>query len=171
MAVRGRVEHLESSYSEILSLLKKRPQSETDVATSVPTSVSTSTPSHTDTSRVSQASSLTSPLCFDSTRSDAPHSYLLEIPLEECDMLVNDYRRMSTNNFPYVIIPDACPVATLVEERPMLAQAIFVATTWRFPERQQALKDKFLLDLSHRYFVKSERSLDLLQALIVYSAW
>ncbi|KIW70790.1 hypothetical protein PV04_03030 [Phialophora macrospora] len=169
--LRGRVEQLESSYLEILSLLKQRPQSEIDVATNVATSVSTSTPSHTDTSRVSQPTGLTSPLCFESARSDAPNSYLLDIPLEECDVLVNDYRRMSTNHFPYVIIPETCPVATLVEERPMLAQAIFVATTWRFPERQRALKDKFLLDLTHRYFVKSERSLDLLQALIVYSAW
>ncbi|OCT50483.1 hypothetical protein CLCR_07356 [Cladophialophora carrionii] len=166
--VRGRVEQLESSYSEILSLLKQKPQQpEANVATSV----STSTPSHTDASRVSQATGLTSPLRFESTHSDASNSYLLEIPLEECEVLLNDYRRMSANHFPYVMIPEACPVATLVGERPMLAQAVFVATTWRFPERQRALKEKFLQDFNHRYFVKSEKSLDLLQALIVYFAW
>ncbi|ETI23719.1 hypothetical protein G647_05524 [Cladophialophora carrionii CBS 160.54] len=165
--VRGRVEQLESSYSEILSLLKQKPQPEANVATSV----STSTPSHTDASRVSQATGLTSPLRFESTHSDASNSYLLEIPLEECEVLLNDYRRMSANHFPYVMIPEACPVATLVEERPMLAQAVFVATTWRFPERQRALQDKFLHHFNHRYFVKSEKSLDLLQALIVYFAW
>ena len=53
----------------------------------------------------------------------------------------------------------------------MLAQAVFIATTWRFPARQLALKDKFLKDLSERYFVESERSLDLLQAMIVYFGW
>ncbi|EXJ62419.1 hypothetical protein A1O7_02854 [Cladophialophora yegresii CBS 114405] len=165
--VRGRVEQLESSYSEILSLLKQKPQPNTNVATSV----STSTPSRTDASRLSQVTGLTSPLRFESTDLDASNSYLLEIPLEECEVLLNDYRRMSTNHFPYVMVPEACPVATLVEERPMLAQAVFVATTWRFPERQRALKDKFLQDFSHRYFVKSEKSLDLLQALVVYFAW
>lgn len=78
---------------------------------------------------------------------------------------------MSTNHFPYVIIPEACPATTLVEERPMLAQAVFVVTTWRSADRQRALKDKFMRDLSERYFIKSERSLDLLQALIVYFGW
>jgi hypothetical protein len=96
---------------------------------------------------------------------------LLEMPVEECEALLNDYRRMSADNFPYVIIPNAYPIATLVEERPMLAQAVLIAATWRSPERQRALKNKFLEDFTERYFLKSERSLDLLQALMVYFGW
>ena len=164
ITVRGRVEQLEGSYSEILALLKQKPQTEA-------TAVSTSTPSHADTYRASQSTGLTSPLCSSSTQPDATSNFLPGLPLEECEILVNDYRRMSSNHFPYVIIPEACPVATLIDERPMLAQAVFIVTAWRLPHRQHALRDKFLQDFSDRYFIKSERSLDLLQALIVYFGW
>lgn len=164
--MRGRVEQLESSYSEILSLLKQIPQAGANSTSS--TIGSTETPSNSDTSRISQSTGLTSP---PSGPNPIQSDYLLEIPLEECELLLNDYRRMSTNHFPFVIIPDTCPVSTLIEERPMLAQAIFVSTSWRFPARQEALRDKFLKGFSDRYFIKSERSLDLLQALIVYFGW
>ncbi|EXJ66187.1 uncharacterized protein A1O5_10803 [Cladophialophora psammophila CBS 110553] len=132
--------------------------------------MSNSTPSNT-CSQLSQSTDLVSPPGFHSSQPEAASNYLLEIPPEECQTLINDYRRMSSHNFPYVIISEACPVASLIEERPMLAQAVFITTTWRTPARQSALKDKFLKDLGERYFNRSERSLDLLQALIVYFGW
>lgn len=78
---------------------------------------------------------------------------------------------MSQANFPYVIIPVTCSAAALIDQRPMLAQAVFIVTSWRKPARQSVLKASFLQELGHRYFVRSERSLDLLQALIVYFGW
>ncbi|KAJ9603318.1 hypothetical protein H2200_012096 [Cladophialophora chaetospira] len=165
--LRGRVEQLESSYSEILSLLKQRPQSETNAVATAPIS----TPSHASTSQLSQATDATSPLGLTAGHPNAEKNELLQIPSEECHILLNDYRRMTNTNFPYVIIPDTCTAATLVDERPMLAQAIFIATTWRHPARQHALRDKFLSEFSERYFIKSERSLELLQALLVYFGW
>ena len=164
--MRGRVEQLESSYSEILSLLKQKPQSEASPA--VAFAPSTSTPSQAGTSRVSRVTALTSPLLFNS---DGSTGYFQDVPLEECEGLINDYRRISTAHFPYVIIPDGYPIATLIDERPLLAQAFLIATIWRSPERQRVLKENFLKDFTERYFIKSERSLDLLQALIVYFAW
>ncbi|KIX96703.1 uncharacterized protein Z520_07422 [Fonsecaea multimorphosa CBS 102226] len=169
LAVRGRVEQLESSYTEILSLLRSQKNPSDTIGTIVP--MSNSTPSYTD-SQLSQNTGLVSPSGFHSCQSDTTVSnYLFDIALEECEKLINDYRRMSSNHFPYVLIPEACPVASLVEERPMLTQAILVSTTWRTPARQSALKDKFIKDLTDRYFLGSERSLDLLQALIVYFGW
>ncbi|OAP61373.1 hypothetical protein AYL99_03576 [Fonsecaea erecta] len=165
--LRGRVEQLESSYSEILSLLRSE---KTAGDTNGMAAMSNSTPSYTD-SQLSQNASLVSPSGFHSGQSDATNNFLLDIPSDECEKLMSDFRRMSSHHFPYVLIPEPCPVASLMEERPMLYQAILVSTTWRNPARQSALKDKFLRDLGDRYFIKSERSLDLLQALIVYFGW
>lgn len=53
----------------------------------------------------------------------------------------------------------------------MLAQAIFIVTSWRNPARQAALRSIYLRDLSEKYFMRSERSFDLLQSLIVYFGW
>jgi len=53
----------------------------------------------------------------------------------------------------------------------MLAQAIFIVTSWKNPARQHTLRSSYLRDLSDRYFVRSERSFDLLQSLIVYYGW
>ncbi|OQU97426.1 hypothetical protein CLAIMM_03358 [Cladophialophora immunda] len=133
--LRGRVEQLESSYSEILSLLRG-PKSLGDANGA--TILSNSTPSYTD-SQLSQHTGLVSPSGFHSTQSDATGTYMLDLSSEECETLINDYRRMSSNSFPYVLVPEACPVASL--------------------------------DLGERYFIRSERSLDLLQALIVYFGW
>ncbi|EXJ80913.1 hypothetical protein A1O3_07201 [Capronia epimyces CBS 606.96] len=94
-----------------------------------------------------------------------------DLTLEECEALIHHYRRMSAVNFGYVIIPEGCSAAALIEERPLLARAIFTVASWRNHARQAALQLGFMRELSDRYFVKSERSLDLLQALIVYFGW
>jgi hypothetical protein len=165
MIVRGRVEQLESSYSEILSLLKQN-----TAATRAPeTTAASSTPALTEASRRSHATDLTSPLVPEPM--DGSGTDWIGIPLDECELLISDFRRMSTNHFPWVVIPEACPAAILIEERPMLAQAVFIVTCGRAPARQQALKERFLKDFSERYFVKSERSLDMLQSVMVYFGW
>lgn len=86
-------------------------------------------------------------------------------------MLLNRYRRMSVTNYGYVIIPETCSAAALIQERPLLALAVFIVTSWRNHARQSALQDSFMKELGERYVIKSERSLDLLQALIVYFGW
>jgi hypothetical protein len=78
---------------------------------------------------------------------------------------------MSRCNFPYVILPETDSAASLIEERPMLAQAILITTTWRSPLRQSRLKEKFLTDVSQQYFFGNEKSFDLLQAIMVYTSW
>jgi len=93
------------------------------------------------------------------------------LPLEECDSLITAYRRMSQTNYPFVILPESCRAASLIEERPMLAQAIFIVASWRNSARQATLRASFLRDLSDKFLMQSERSLDLLQGLIVYFGW
>lgn len=93
------------------------------------------------------------------------------LSLDECEALLNTYREMSRVNYPFVLLHQSCRAASLIEERPMLAQAIFIVTSWKNPARQAALRSIFLRDLSEKYFMRYERSFDLLQSLIVYFGW
>jgi hypothetical protein len=161
------MEQLESSYSEILSLLKDKPQTGLNVPILSPTTA--------PWGNGTQSSGAANPVSLTGLGVDNSTAIGINMPdgisMAEMECLVNDYRRMACRNFPYVIISENCSTASLIDEHPMLAQAVLVTTTWRAPLRQSKFKKTFLADVSERYFVRTERSLDLLQALIVYTAW
>ncbi|KAK4945618.1 hypothetical protein LTR10_015237 [Elasticomyces elasticus] len=157
--LRGRVEHLEGHYSEILNLLKRNVHNDASPAT---TSSQQPGPSVSD----NQAHS--------SPRAPSIFSAIVGtdlLPYDECESLISDYRRMARGHTPFVIIPESCHATSLVEERPMLAQAIFIVTSWRHPARQSVLRANYLKELGDKYLVRSDKSLDLLQSLIVYFVW
>lgn len=165
--VRGRVEHLENSYSEILTLLKRQVEKEASPATTGTSSQPPRAPSVSEMSH-SVSTNLMSP------RAPSIFSAIVGtdlLPYDECESLISDYRRMVRVGTPFVIIPESCRAASLVEERPMLAQAIFVVTSWRHPARQSVLRANYLKELGDKYLLRAEKSLDLLQSLIVYFMW
>jgi hypothetical protein len=171
------VELLENRYSEILSLLKRHasPEEEESPAgasktrrTSQRQPAAGTASSTTDTH--SQTAELVSPPgSFQPIFPAIIDSGLLS--LGECELLLSAYRRMSRRNLPFVVVPESCRAVSLIEERPMLAQAIFMVTSWRQPARQAVLHSNFLKEVGDRYFVQFERSLDLLQSLLVYFGW
>lgn len=81
------------------------------------------------------------------------------------------YRQMSTQNFPFVTLSGECSATSLARYRPLLSLAIGVATAWKDYSLQSRIRRSFLQQLSIRYFFKHERSLDLIQALLVYTSW
>ncbi len=187
LLVRGRVDLLESRYSEILSLLKRQiPDGEEEESSPAATVTSKKT-SQRPTAAAATAGSASSTTDTHSQSAGGllspAHGGFQQQPifpavigsgllsLDECESLLGTYRRMSRRNFPFVVVPECCRAASLIEERPMLAQAIFMVTSWRQPARQAVLHTDFLREVGDRYFVKFERSLDLLQSLLVYFGW
>ena len=154
--VRGRLAQLEESNARILSLLAKRPEppqqeaqlpeAVQDVDIGIPTPAESTIPAN------------------------ARHEVatLLDAGFEEH---LRKYRRMSAENFPFVIVPEQTSAALLTQKRPLLARAIAIVASWASPNEQSARRALFLHELSSRFFIKNERSLDLLQALLVYFAW
>lgn len=78
---------------------------------------------------------------------------------------------MSETHYPFVLIPEECNGLELYRERPKLALAIVVVTSWRNPERQSAVRTRFLREIGESFFVNAEKSFDLLQAVLVYLGW
>lgn len=93
------------------------------------------------------------------------------VTFAEAENLCRIYRHMSQKHFPCVILPESMGVLGLRQERPMLLQAILVVASWRERPRQMTLEKFYLKDLGVRFFMNGERSLDILQGLLVYLAW
>lgn len=164
LVVRNRVDQLESNHLEILALLKQGARAET------PTAATTSlNPPPSAANNQLQGVDLVSPAKLPPSLSRT--TVIGGVSLEEFETSLKCYRRMSETHFPFVLIPESCNALSLCRERPMLARAIAIVTSWRSPERQSVLRTYFLKDLAEKYFIKSERSLDLLQAVLVYYVW
>jgi hypothetical protein len=163
--VRHRLDQLEEHYGEILALLSRNSQS------GPPTTEIASKP----TPRPA-ACSLTpgreqpcpntddQPLWTDALNTRS----LTEV---EAEALLDDYRQMSEACFPYVLIPKSCTLYSLQMDKPMLWQAILIVSSWRDQAHRAFFQNRFLKRLGEKLLVDGEKSLDILQALLVYCAW
>lgn len=92
-------------------------------------------------------------------------------PPPELENAIEYYRRICQSQYPWVIIPQDRDASSLYKERPMLARAIVIATSWATSEHHLALKSQFLKDIGESYLIRTEKSIDLLQAVLVYLGW
>lgn len=103
-----------------------------------------------------------------STNQDPLTCGLVTFP--EAETLCQTYQKMSHQHFPCVVVPVRLGVLELQQERPMLLQAMLVVASWQNNPRQIALEKFYVKELGSRFF-NGERSLDILQGLLVYLAW
>lgn len=106
------------------------------------------------------------------TSDDASENTLFNLGLSPglVDEFLNAFRDMSWY-FPFVVLPQHCSAQTLAQERPFLFLAAITCASSRHPLLQKALNKEFKDILSRNVIADGERSLDLLQGLLVYLAW
>jgi hypothetical protein len=73
--------------------------------------------------------------------------------------------------FPFVVIPPSTTAAQLHQQIPFLCTAIMMSVTFQNVPKQMAMAKDIMTDLSVRLLQRGEKSMDLLQGLLVYSAW
>lgn len=81
------------------------------------------------------------------------------------------FRQKLMPNFPFVVIPSDHSAAELRNKRPALYGAIIVASSFSSIKTQTAYGEELLRYLTEELLMKGEKSLELLQALLVYTAW
>lgn len=89
----------------------------------------------------------------------------------EAKSLCDIYRKMSHKHFPCILVPERMDLDQLQRGRPMLLQAMLVVASFQNRPRQAELESIFLKDLGEKFFMQCERSLDLIQGLLVYLTW
>ena len=94
-----------------------------------------------------------------------------DLPNQEGAFLLLEFRTSMARQFPFVVIPPNSTSEILRAERPMLWKAILTAASCLKPSRQEAMGQELIEEFSTRLLLNSEKSLDLLQALLIHIAW
>ena len=89
----------------------------------------------------------------------------------EAELLLLEFKTNMTEQFPFVVIAPDSTSQSLLHEKQLLWKAIMVAASHQTSDRQLALGSKLMEDLTTRLLLGVERSLDLLQALLIFIAW
>ncbi|KAL3958626.1 hypothetical protein ACCO45_006788 [Purpureocillium lilacinum] len=92
-------------------------------------------------------------------------------PPESDDVLLDLYRRDMQPVFPFVIIPPDCDAGTLYASRPFLMSAIRMVASFRSLRSMRAQMYHLMTHLADHLLIRSARSLDLLQGIIVMLGW
>ncbi|MCJ1281331.1 hypothetical protein MMC26_000650 [Xylographa opegraphella] len=96
--------------------------------------------------------------------------FILGVPLQEAERLLRLFKKDLAVQFPFVIVPDES-VENLHRQRPVLVMAIIVAASFRSLSQQRQLAGKLLEYLSLHIVLQGEKSLDLLQGLLILASW
>ena len=97
-------------------------------------------------------------------------SALEVISPEKAQSLLQVFRDMSTY-FPFVMLPTMATVTSLSQERPFLFLAAVTAASSAEKPLQEALERECRSVLCTKALFEGEKSLDLLEGLLVYLAW
>ena len=73
--------------------------------------------------------------------------------------------------FPFVVVPVGMSPAEVARSKPVLWMAIGLVARWQNEEKRSTLSRVFRSEVGHRVFVGEEKTLDLLQGILVYTAW
>ena len=95
---------------------------------------------------------------------------IVESSVEEDEANLTAFKTCKTKFLPILYLPPALTVQQLRVERPFLWLCI-MAVTSRSTAQQRLLSVKVKQTIAHDFVVKSERSLDALQGLLVFIGW
>ena len=95
----------------------------------------------------------------------------LELDEQEAESLLLEFKTNLAEQFPFVVLPLDSVSQSLHQERPLLWKAIMVASSHENSHRQMTLGADLVEDLVMRLLFRAEKSLDLLQSLLVLVAW
>jgi hypothetical protein len=92
------------------------------------------------------------------------------LTVEKACSFLATFREMSSY-FPFVILPAEATVQSMFLEQPFLLLAVLAASSSAEKKLQHVLEEELRSTLSSRVVLEGEKSLDLLQGLLVYLAW
>ena len=83
---------------------------------------------------------------------------------------VDHFRFNLAGRFPFVDMPD-CKASVMIRERPCVSKAAVLAAANMNVAQCTRLEAEFMQDLHESHLLRGERSLDLLQGILIYLAW
>ena len=150
-------------HSEVLSsLCEGNPE---HAAEDTPMTATTTTPTTSVPTQFTANSQVTPP-----AMSPLDHQSL-GVTLSEADILLDRYKRLMAHSMPFVLIPSHSTAQQMYAERPFLLHAIVTVAYFHDLPKQQILVKHMMRDVSERMLMNNEKSLDILQGILVFIGW
>ncbi|KAK3946003.1 hypothetical protein QBC46DRAFT_349276 [Diplogelasinospora grovesii] len=90
---------------------------------------------------------------------------------EQAELALDEYKTNFMPNFPFVLLESGTTAQQLSSKKPFVFRAVLLAAA-RLPlERRKQMKRNLAAYLGQHLLVNEERSLDLLQGLLIFIAW
>jgi hypothetical protein len=87
------------------------------------------------------------------------------------DALLYIFRNNMASQFPFVIVPDRVSAIELAQTKPFLYKAVLMVASYHDKTGQRKMTKDIFEYLSSHMIIANEKSLDLLQGLLVLMAW
>lgn len=93
------------------------------------------------------------------------------ITFDLAEEFLNDFKEKYQASFPFVVVPEHMSLDMLRRERPFLLLSVLTCAAQNQFKLQDALELELRESLGRKVHVLGEKSLDLLQGVLVYLAW
>jgi hypothetical protein len=93
------------------------------------------------------------------------------LPGVEADSILNTFREQYEPQFPFVVIPIEADSESLHRQRPWVYRAVMLIANERHRALQVETSKRMSLDVMEALTVRGEKSLDMLQGLLLHNAW
>ncbi|KIY01332.1 uncharacterized protein Z520_02884 [Fonsecaea multimorphosa CBS 102226] len=171
-----RIKALEEKVNSLLTLLTP----DKNVVGNTNATIITTTPAATEEQSSDNVSSASvanvqstqnsAPSTVDESREfDAIDSGILT--MATADILLETYKQVHTKFFPFVVVDPGTDAATLRRDKPALFLAVVTACLEADHTIQRRLGSELKRIISERVVIRNERSIELLQALLVHLSW
>lgn len=108
------------------------------------------------------------PLSFQTTQ---PTNSDELMSLSDASVLFYRYMRLMAPSMPFVVIPDGTDPWELAEEKPFLLQVITTVAYFHDLPKQQVMVKDLMRKISEKLLMRNEKSLEVLQGILVLIAW
>jgi hypothetical protein len=96
---------------------------------------------------------------------------VLDLNDEVAAALLENYQASMANYFPFVVIPSNTTAQQLRISKPFLFLSVMAVSSYQKTGRKTTLSAEIMRRLSEQMLFKGEKSLDLLQGVLVYAEW
>ena len=87
------------------------------------------------------------------------------------EKLFSDFRTEMAQYFPFVVIPPQATASEYRSEKPLLFRTCIAAACHKDPNLQRQMGEELLKVVGERMILRGEKSLDLLQCILVLISW
>jgi hypothetical protein len=107
---------------------------------------------------------------FDTSKNTQPVEPVC-ISLQEAEVLLDRYKRLMASYMPFVVLPPDSTATSLYKISPLLLRAILTVALFHDMSKQRWCIKDLVREVGERIMVKAERSVDILQCVIIIVAW